>query len=89
MIAQAAITHNTYPRELSFKGALNIIKSFRERGLLSDSNDKIYAALLKAIASKKVGNRPGRQEPRVVKRRPKAFPRMQKARHLYHKREVE
>lgn len=88
MMAQAALVHNTRPRDLSFKGALNVIKSFRERGILLESNEKIYTALLKAIARKKVGNRPGRQEPRVVKRRPKAFPRMQKARHLYHKQEI-
>jgi hypothetical protein len=88
MMVQAALIHNKKPRELSFKGALNVIKSFRERGILFESNDKIYEALLKAIARKIVGNRPGRQEPRVVKRRPKAFPRMQKARYLYHKKEV-
>lgn len=85
MMAQAAFVHNTKPRELSFKGALNVVKSFRERGILFESNETIYSALLNAIARKKVGNRPGRQEPRVVKRRPKAFPRMQKARHLYRK----
>jgi hypothetical protein len=87
IMAQSALVYNKKPRELSFKGALNVMKSFRERGLLSEGNDKIYAALLKAIARKIVGNRPGRQEPRVVKRRPKAFPRMQKARHLYRKNE--
>lgn len=85
IMAQAALVHNKKPRELSFKGALNVVKSFRERGILSQNNEKIYAALLKAVARKKVGHRSGRQEPRVVKRRPKAFPRMQKARHLYHK----
>lgn len=89
IMVQAALVHDKKPRELSFKGALNVIKSFRERGILSESNEKIYAALLKAIVSKKIGNRPGRQEPRVVKRRPKAFPRMQKARHLYRKKRGE
>jgi IS4 transposase len=89
IMAQAALAHNTKPRELSFKGALNIIKSFRERGILSESNDKMYTTLLQAIARKIVGNRPNRQEPRVVKRRPKAFPRMQKARHLYRKMKSE
>lgn len=88
MMAQAALVHHTKPRELSFKGALNVVKSFREKGILFEKNDKIYAALLKAIARKKIGNRPGRQEPRVVKRRPKAFPRMQKARHLYRNQEI-
>ncbi len=88
IMAQAALKHNKKPRELSFKGALNIIKSFREKGMLSENNDKIYEVLLKSISRKVVGNRPGRQEPRFVKRRPKAFPRMQKARSLYRKKEA-
>jgi hypothetical protein len=88
IMVQSALIHNKKPRELSFKGALNVIKSFRERGILSENNDRIYEALLRAISRKVVGNRPGRQEPRVVKRRPKAFPRMQKARSLYRKKEA-
>lgn len=88
MMAQAALIHDTRPRELSFKGALNVVKSFRERGILFENNVKDYAALLNSIARKRVGNRPGRHEPRIVKRRPKAFPRMQKARHLYRKQEA-
>ncbi len=88
IMAQSALLHDKKPREISFKGALNLIKSFRESGILSENNEKIYFALLKAISGKTVGGRPGRQEPRVVKRRPKAFPRMQKARYLYRKNEV-
>jgi hypothetical protein len=64
---------------------LHLIKSFREAGILSENNDQLYAALLKAIARKIIGNRLGRSESRVVKCKPKAFPRMQKARHLYYK----
>ena len=37
----------------------------------------LIAAALRAIASHRVGDRPDRVEPRVVKRRPKAYPRMQ------------
>lgn len=83
IMAQAAHVHGKIPRELSFNLALHAIKSFREAGILSENNERIYAALLKAISAKKIGNRPGRQEPRMVKRRPKAFPRLQKSRHLY------
>lgn len=35
------------------------------------------AAALRAIAYHRAGDRPDRVEPRVVKRRPKAYPRMQ------------
>ena len=87
-MAQAVRMYNKKPRELSFKLALHAIKSFRELGLLTEDNEVSYASLLKAIARKKVGNRPGRQEPRMVKRRPKPFPRLQKERHLYQKKKA-
>ena len=38
--------------------------------------ERIYAHLLKDIADDALPLRPHRQEPRVVKRRPQAFPRM-------------
>jgi hypothetical protein len=88
IMAQTARVYNKKPRELSFKLALHAIKSFRESGIFSECNEKIYMALLKAIARKKVGHRQGRQEPRMVKRRPKAFPRLQKARSFYHRKEA-
>ncbi|MHC5779080.1 MULTISPECIES: hypothetical protein [Nostoc] len=37
--------------------------------------------MLKVIAHKAVSDRPGRSEPRVRKRRPKAYPLMTKPRH--------
>lgn len=88
IMAQAAFVHNKKPRDLSFKGAVHLIKSFQDKGIMTEGDNRIYATLLKAIARKKVGNRPGRQEPRVVKRRPKAFPRMQKPRACYHKKVI-
>jgi hypothetical protein len=42
---------------------------------------RIYLILLKVIAHKAVPDRPGRSEPRVRKRRPKAYPLMTKPRH--------
>jgi len=38
------------------------------------------AAILKAITTHRVGNRPDRVEPRVVKRRPKSYKLMNKPR---------
>lgn len=86
IMMEAALKYNKKPRELSFKGALNVILSFRDRGIFLEKDDKIYSTLLKAIARKRIGNRPGRREPRVIKRRPKSFPRMQKPRHSYPER---
>jgi hypothetical protein len=84
IMAEAAYAYNKKPRELSFTLALNLIEAFRDAGILAKYNEEHYMELLKAIARRKICHRPGRQEPRVVKRRPKAFPRMQKPRHLYH-----
>jgi hypothetical protein len=85
IMAQAAIIYEKIPRQLSFKLALQIIFAFRQAGIFCENDKDVYNKMLRAIAYKKVGNRPGRSEPRMVKRRPKAFPRLQKARSLYQK----
>src|SRR5262249_13202066 len=41
---------------------------------------KLAEALLLAVSTHRVGQRPGRCEPRKVKRRPKGYPRMMKPR---------
>ena len=46
----------------------------------------LRAVALRAIAYHRVGNRPDRVEPRVVKRRPKAYPRMQESRQTFKRR---
>ena len=80
VMAQAAFMHGSLVSTLSFKLALQMIKSFQAAGILNKDNPAAYAQLLKGIAYKKVGNRSGRHEPRCVKRRPKAFPRLQEPR---------
>ncbi len=49
-----------------------------------EKNEGLYAEMLKLIVQNKIGNkpRPGRIEPRVVKRRPKAFPSLSPARKI-------
>jgi hypothetical protein len=37
----------------------------------------LVRVMLESLAALRVGDRPDRYEPRVVKRRPKAYPRMQ------------
>jgi hypothetical protein len=85
IIAQSASQCGKIPRCLSFKCAMQLIFSFCQAGHLSATGQS-YAYLLKAISCKAVGNRPGRSEPRVVKRRPKAFPKMQEPRSFYHQK---
>jgi hypothetical protein len=83
VMAQASHIYRKNPRQLSFKLTLQMIKAFRNNDLFCESQKLAYPALLKAITYKIVGNRQGRYEPRRVKRRPKAYPLLQKVRHLY------
>lgn len=77
-MAEAALKHDRDPRKLSFTGAIQTINAFVPlmHNLDGERWQAMYDGLLRSIASLGVGNRPGRREPRVVKRRPKPFPRM-------------
>ena len=73
LMAESAYRWRIQPREISFKATVQLLNAFRERGLLCSgkSLDEIHQSLLRAIAQHRVMDRPGRIEPRVVKRRPK------------------
>jgi hypothetical protein len=77
-MAQAASEHGLKPRQLSFAGAQQILNAFRTRLLMATDVElaDLCRNLFKAIASHRVGKRPGRWEPRKVKRRPKGYSRM-------------
>ena len=85
IMTQAAVIHDKNPRQMSFKLAMQMMSAFRQAGILSEKNQSVYSVFLKAIAYKKIGTQPGRHEPRMVKRRPKSFPRLQKSRGFYHR----
>jgi hypothetical protein len=87
-MAEAARRHKVMPRQLSLQGARQTLKAFRAE--LNRVPTRVALALteaaLRAIAFHRVGDRPDRVEPRVIKRRPKAYPRMQVPRRLARKR---
>ncbi len=87
-MAGAAARHGVPPRGVSFQGARQTLEAFRvELGRARGEAAAVLAdAALGAIASHRVGGRPDRVEPRVVKRRPKAYPRMQEPRAVARKR---
>lgn len=74
-MAQAAHRHDTSPRKLGFTAAMNHIQNFAQelRSSCGAEHDRIEEQLLKAIASCRVGNRPGRKEPRAVKKRQQKY----------------
>ena len=79
----AGITYGTPPLRLSLQGTRHHFNNFMTQLLAADSikRQQIYCALLKIVVHKAVPLRLGRNEPRVRKRRPKAYPLMTKSRH--------
>lgn len=82
-MALAAAQSGVEPWTVSFKGALQTINNFLPLLWSEVSTSQWCNALLAAIASHEVGNRPDRIEPRVRKRRPKNYPLMRKPRADY------
>jgi hypothetical protein len=78
VMAQSAVIVDIVPREISFKHSLQLWQAYRQLGSSDDSES--LAGLCLLIAEITVGNRPGRIEPRAVKRRPKPFPLLTKPR---------
>lgn len=80
--AQAAREHGWTPRQLSFAGTVQTLEEFRPLLLASDGEQfaAVCHALFVAIASHQVGNRPGRFEPRKLKRRVDKYPVMRRPR---------
>ncbi len=79
----AGTSYGTPPLRLSLQGTRHHLNNFIPELLAATSTKRlqIYRTLLKVIAHKAVSDRPGRSEPRVRKRRPKAYPLMTKPRH--------
>lgn len=70
-MAQAAAVHGPPPRTLSFTASKTLIHNFAPHLRTSSPAEhrRIEAELLQAIARCRVGKRPGRKEPRAVKKR--------------------
>ena len=75
LMAHAASLAGLLPRQLRFQHTVQVRVAWNGRQFLSEAQEDI-AALFNVIAQVRVGNRPGRLEPRAVKQRPKAFARL-------------
>ena len=83
VMAAAAQQAGKYPWEISFKGTLQTLSQFLPL-LLGRATAEVWCrALLTAVATHTVGDRPDRFEPRRRKRRPKQYKLLQKHRRLY------
>ena len=78
-MAEAALLSDLLPRQLSFKHSLQLWRIWRQHsGNLSDRES--LNILLRLMLENTIGNRPGRVEPRAVKRWRKSFPLLSKPR---------
>src|SRR3954467_835136 len=78
VMAVAAAGVGIEPRRVSFKGAKQAVTSFAPRIEAARPGERpaLIDALLAVIAYHRVGDRPGRWEPRALKRRPKPRARL-------------
>ncbi|MDJ0806681.1 MAG: IS4 family transposase [Gammaproteobacteria bacterium] len=72
LMVQSAFTVDIMPREISFKHCLQLWLLWSQKTDTLDDNQ--WIGLLVLIAQQRVGNRPGRIEPRALKRRLKPYP---------------
>ena len=73
VMAVAAGANGLEPRQVSFKGAKQAVTAFAPKleAASPAARPALIDALLVVIAYRRVGDRPGRWEPRATKRRPK------------------
>ena len=88
LMAQSALLANILPRQLSFKHTVQLWIAWcqQAQSVCSQSDEGVLFILM---AQNTVGNRPGRVEPRAVKRRPKAFPLLMEKRKNARKRIID
>ena len=77
----SALKFNLCRSRLSFTGAMQAVEEFASSlRLQAERREAQWENLLATIAELTVGDRPGRQEPREIKRRPKNYKLMQSPR---------
>ena len=81
LMAQAATLADLLPRQSSFKPTVQLWLAWSQQtyALVSEGSQTHLFILIAPVT---VGNRPGRVEPRAVKRRPKPFPLLMKPREV-------
>lgn len=78
-MAQAAAAHPVPLERISFKGSLDAVRQFSQAMAQARSNkqrQQLWTELLRSLAADLVPERPGRREPRAVKRKRNKYPRL-------------
>lgn len=81
-MAEAAAAHDVLPRKLSFTSARNHLQNYAVhlQYASGERHRRLEAELLRHIARSQVGQRPGRKEPRAVKKRNRKYDNLTKPR---------
>jgi hypothetical protein len=79
---QVAVAQGVRPRQISFTAARQALAAGLQQRVLAPAEERQRegAALLEGLAQERVGERPGRAEPRAVKRAAKGYPRLRRPR---------
>ena len=78
-MVQAATEHNVPLDQISFKGSLDALRHFSHAMAQAKSKNKrhqLWQELLRTLAKDLVPERPGRREPRALKRKKNRYPRL-------------
>ena len=84
-MTEAGLIHDVAMDRISFKGTVDSVRQFSvalAQSLSRKQQKQLIAHLLEIIARDQVPDRPGRREPRAVKRRPKPCQLLNRPRHL-------
>jgi len=85
LMVEAGAIYVVPMERLSFKGTVDTARQFSlaiGQARSRKQQKQLIAQLLEIIARDQVPDRPGRREPRAVKRRPKPYPLLNRPRHL-------
>lgn len=86
LMAEAAQVHEAELERLSFKGAVDALRQYSavlEQARTNRLKRQLWQDLLRTLACDHIPLRPGRTEPRAVKRRPKPFPLLNRPRRKF------
>jgi hypothetical protein len=84
-LARAAYLNDQVPRHLSFMAAVQLMRNTASVCITTTGRAlrKLILPLLSAMTQTEIGQRERPNQPRVIKRRPKAYPMMTKPRKSY------
>jgi hypothetical protein len=86
LITEASRKHDISRQRISFKGTIDIVRSFLPAMMQATSISNIrrlHARMLEILAKDAIPLRPYRSEPRAVKQRPKPYSLLTKPRHIF------